>query len=320
MDSKRLRSLLAIAEHGNFGRAAAAIGIAQPSLSRQIALLEEDVGARLLYRNGRGASLTAEGQRLVDAARPLVASLDALPAAIADTEPQGQVVLGVPTFLSTHLAEPIFGTLRARHPRLRVRLVDGFSGFVNQWLLEGRLDMAVLYDSRRSHTISAEPLADEELYLFASREVARNEVLSGSIPAKGHVSFKAASQLKIILPGREHGLRRVLHRAGVRPVPACLLEVDSLTAIRTLVRQGSGWSVLPRAALSVESVSNFEIRPLGDPHLRVRLMLAFSANRPITPALRAMSTFVKDQVVRLQRTKVMSTPLKRDKRERAKNA
>jgi LysR family transcriptional regulator, nitrogen assimilation regulatory protein len=309
MDSKRLRGLVAIAEHGNFARGATAMGLSQPSLSRQIALLETEVGSPLLYRHGRGASLTAAGQRLVEAARPLLVALDALPAALSDTEPQGRVVLGMPTFLSTHLAVPIFGELRARFPRLQVRLVDGFSGFVSQWLLEGRLDMAVIYEARRSPAISAEPLADEELFLVSSPAAAERAVTSGLVPAEGGAPLTAISRLDIILPGREHGLRRALQRAGVRPEPARLLEVDSLAAIRTLVRQGAGWSVLPRAALMAEDHAGMVIRPLGEPAMRARLMLAFSANHPVTPALRALAGFLRNEVAQLQARGIMSAPL-----------
>jgi LysR family nitrogen assimilation transcriptional regulator len=188
-------------------------------------------------------------------------------------------------------------------------LVDGFSGFVSEWLLEGRLDMAVIYEARRSHAISAEPFADEELFLLAAREVAAQAMRSGALPAKGGVPLSAISQLDIILPGREHGLRRALQRAGARPDPTRLLEVDSLAAIRALVRQGSGWSVLPRASLTVEDQAGLAIRPLGEPALRARLMLAFSANRPVTPALRALRTFLKSEVAHLQANQVMSAPL-----------
>ena len=308
MDSKRLRGLLAIAEHGNFGRAATAMGLSQPSLSRQIALLETEVASSLLYRNGRGASLTAEGQRLVDAARPLLWALDALPSAINDTEPQGQVVLGMPTFLSAHLAQPIFGTFKIKYPRLQVKLVDGFSGFVSQWLQEGRLDIAVLYAARRSATISAEPLADEELYLFASRGVADKAVARGIVQEGINAPIEALSHLNIILPGQEHGLRRALQRAGARPDPARLLEVESLAAIRALVRQHAGWSVLPRAGLNMDDDPDLATWPLGDPPMRVRLMLAFSANRPVTPALRAVTNFLKEEVVQLQSRRVMTPP------------
>ncbi|KAA2211598.1 LysR family transcriptional regulator [Pseudoroseomonas oryzae] len=133
MDHTRLRSLLAIAEHGGFGRAAAALGLAQPSLSRQIALLEQEVGRPLLYRHGRGARLTEDGQRLADAARPLLTGLANLASVLEDPVPRGEVVLGVPTFMSVHIAESIFGEFRQRHPQLHIRLVDGFSGFIMAW-------------------------------------------------------------------------------------------------------------------------------------------------------------------------------------------
>jgi LysR family nitrogen assimilation transcriptional regulator len=169
--------------------------------------------------------------------------------------------------------------------------------------------MAVIYEARRSPAISAEPLSDEELFLLSSPEAAERAVSSGLVPARRGAPLAAISQLDIILPGREHGLRRALQRAGVRPDPARLLEVDSLTAIRTLVRQGAGWSVLPRAGLTAEDHAGLVIRPLGEPALRARLMLAFSANRPVTLALRALTGFLKSEVAQLQARGIMSAPL-----------
>ncbi|WP_424136157.1 LysR family transcriptional regulator [Roseomonas chloroacetimidivorans] len=304
MDQTRLRSLLAIAEHGTFSRAASALGLAQPSLSRQIALLEQELGRPLLYRHGRGARLTADGQRLVEAARPLLAAIASLPALLDDDVPRGRVVLGVPTFMSVHLAESIFGSLRRTYPHLQIRLVDGFSGFVNQWLTEGRLDLAILYDSRRSRTISAELLAEEELLLFARSRHA------GDIPAQGPVPVSRLSRLDLILPDRQHGLRRALHAAGARPDLTRLLEVDSLAGIRALVERGIAWSVLPRAGLTRELKDRrYVLRPIGDPPLRAKLMVALSPMRPVTPALRAVLAHLHATVASLQEQTIMSRPV-----------
>ncbi|PHK92912.1 hypothetical protein CR162_21375 [Pseudoroseomonas rhizosphaerae] len=303
MDQTRLRSLLAIAEHGGFGRAAAALGLAQPSLSRQVALLEQEIGRPLLYRHGRGTRLTEDGQRLVDAARPLLAALANLPAVLNDPVPRGQMTLGVPTFMSVHLAESIFGELRLRHPQLHIRLVDGFSGFINQWLTEGRLDVAILYDSQRSRAILAEVLAEEDLLLFARRRRARD------LPGEGPAPVSALARLDLVLPDRQHGLRRALQRAGARPDPALLLEVDSLTAIRALVERGIGWSVLPRAALTREAADRrYILRGLGTPPLRARLMVAVSPARGMTPALRAVMAHLHVMVARLQEQGIMTPP------------
>lgn len=303
MDQTRLRSLIAIAEHGGFSRAAAALGLAQPSLTRQIAALEAECARPLLYRHGRGASLTEDGRRLVEAARPLLAALDALPASLAEAEPHGEVVIGTPTFISAQLAGPLFTTLRTRHPRLTVRLMDGFSGFVNQWLIEGRVDVAVLYDARRSRAIAAEPLAEEILYLFGNRARA------GDLPAGESIAPGALAGLDLILPARAHGLRRALDRAGARPDPARLLEVDSLTAIRALVEQGAGWSVLPQAGLAREALAGQHVlRPIGAPPLRIRVMLAATPARPLTPAARAVMRFLREAVRDLQAQGVMSPP------------
>ncbi len=300
MDQHHLHSLMVIAECGAFSRAATRLGIAQPSLSRQIALLEEQAGTPLLYRHGRGATLTDAGQRLVEAARPVLASLDNLAAVLKDSDtPHGTVALGVPTFMASHLAGPIFRDLRAQHPRIQVRLMDGFSGFVNQWLTEGRVDVAIVYDARRSHSIGADPLLEDTLYLFGRKE--RRKELPDVVQPE------TLLDLDLVLPHRNHGLRRALDLAGAGGDPARVLEVDSLTAIRELVAQNVGWSVLPHAGVRREAADkNFVIRPIGTPPLRVKLMLATAPSRPVTPATHAVLRFLRETVQHLQQQGILS--------------
>jgi LysR family nitrogen assimilation transcriptional regulator len=158
--------------------------------------------------------------------------------------------------------------------------------------------------SRRSRTLSAELLAEEELLLFARSRHAHD------IPALGPVPVSLLSKLDLILPDRQHGLRRILHGAGVRPDLARLLEVDSLTAIRTLVERGIGWSVLPRAGLTRELKDRrYVLRPIGDPPLRARLMVALSPMRPVTPPLRAVLAHLHETVASLQEQTIMSPPV-----------
>jgi LysR family nitrogen assimilation transcriptional regulator len=212
--------------------------------------------------------------------------------------------------MSVHLAGSIFGELRQRYPELHIRLVDGFSGFINQWLTEDRLDIAILYDSQRSRAIMAEVLAEEDLLLFAHRRRARD--LRGEGLEQDPVPVSALAELQLILPDQQHGLRRALHRAGAHPDPALLLEVDSLAAIRTLVEHGLGWSVLPRAALTQEAAKRcYILRDLGAPPLRVRLMVAVSPARGMTRALHAVLAHLNAMVARLQERGIMSTPAAR---------
>jgi LysR family nitrogen assimilation transcriptional regulator len=70
VDLKRLELLIQVAEFGSFSKTSTVLGIAQPALGRQIQKLEEECGVRLLYRHGRGVSLTPEGSILLDRARP----------------------------------------------------------------------------------------------------------------------------------------------------------------------------------------------------------------------------------------------------------
>lgn len=97
------------------------------------------------------------------------------------------------------------------------------------------------------------------------------------------------------------------HRAGDVGDPDRVLEVDSLTALYALVERGIGWSVLPYMALRREAADpRFTVRPLGTPPLLVRLLLATSTSRPVTPATHATMRFLHETVARLKQNRLMS--------------
>jgi LysR family nitrogen assimilation transcriptional regulator len=98
MELRQLESLVAIADSGSFSRAAVALDLAQPSLSRQIAQLESDLGQRLLVRTGRGVVPTAAGEVLLLHARAMLDSARRARDELRDmsASPSGRVIVGMP--------------------------------------------------------------------------------------------------------------------------------------------------------------------------------------------------------------------------------
>ena len=125
MDLHRLRHLIAVAEHGNFGRAAAASYITQPALSRSIQALEAEVGAPLFDRRPTGVEPTDMGRLLLRHARALDAGARDLDREIrlAKGLELGELRIGVGPWGGAALVAPVIGRLHARHPRLRLRVV-----------------------------------------------------------------------------------------------------------------------------------------------------------------------------------------------------
>lgn len=145
MEARHLRYALALAEHRHFGRAAAAVGIAQPPLSKQIAALEREIGARLFDRTPGGVFPTAAGEAFLERARAALAemagaALDAGRAARGET---GRLRLGFIGSALLELLPPLLGRFGREHPDVRLRLHEMSTARSAAALLDGELDVAI---------------------------------------------------------------------------------------------------------------------------------------------------------------------------------
>ncbi len=291
MELRQLRYFIATAEDLSFSRAARRLRLAQPALSQQIKHLEEELEARLFTRNSRGVQLTAAGERLLEQARAIVEQVALLPAAVKDddSEVHGEVRIGLPGTVSEVLAVPLITACRARHPQVRIKVVEAMSGYIRDWLIGGRVDLAVLYSS-------AEAAADG----LAMHEVLTEEVCLFAVPAlippggpDGALPFAALSALQLILPGRAHGLRELVEQAadGAGMSLAVAVEIDSYGQIKELAAQRLGCGLLPRRAVQREAEGGqFDVRRIVDPALKRKIFLVWPDRRPVAPATAAVST------------------------------
>jgi len=293
MDLKRLEYLLQVAEFGSFTKAAAVIGIAQPALGRQVQKLELECGVRLLYRHGRGVTLTPEGETLLERVRPLVRQLheSVLDLREEGADMSGAVTIGMtPTFCGL-IGLRLITTIRNKYPRLQVNVVSAYSGYVHEWLMDARLDLAILHDARRSQQLLVEPLAAAKLSVISSPTI-----LSAADQATHTLPLKRLAGLPLVLPSKNHGLRRTIEfaasRAGIRL--DIRFEMDTLELLTDMVRAGLAHTVLAFPAVQGD-VENGQLlaRQLCDPVVETRLMLAKAANRPLSRALQMVEAEIR---------------------------
>lgn len=285
MDLRRLELLMHVADFGSFSKSAAVLGIAQPALGRQIQKLEEECGARLLYRHGRGVSLTPEGQVLVARAKPLVRQLESIATDLRSEkeEPKGTVILGLTPTVCDLIGLRLLTSLSQKYPKVTVNVVSGYSGYIHEWLVDARLDIAVLHDARRSATVAVDPIGIARLSLVTPPGMEIGKRL------RKNIATRELKGLPLVLPGRNHGLRRTLElaagRAGIEL--EVRYEVDALPLALELVKAGMASTVLARAAykaaLDAGLVSEVHI---DEPTMETRLMVAEASNRPVTRAMR----------------------------------
>jgi LysR family transcriptional regulator, nitrogen assimilation regulatory protein len=282
MDLKQLEYFVRVAELGSFTRAAQALDVAQPALSRQVRLLEVELRQNLLLRNGRGAMPTEAGRLLLEHARGILhqverarEELGRVGGALA-----GRVAIGLPPSLSRALAVPITRAVRQQLPQASVSICEGLSINMQEWLTSGRLDIAVLYNAQPNPDIELTPLLEEALVL-----VKPSPAGLAQDPPPGPIALKDIAQLPLVIPSRPNALRMLVEsemaNLGLRPTVA--LEIDGVAAILDLVADGAGAALLSRNAVgSSARPSAFQMRPVCDPPLRTRLSLATSAQRPST--------------------------------------
>ncbi len=148
MDLRQLESFATVADCGSVSRAATALHLSQPSISRQLSLLEADLGQRLFERHGRGVRLTPAGQALLVHARTLLEGARQARRQLMDMneEPSGRVVVGLPHRVATGLCVPLVERFRQKLPNAMISISEGLSLSLREDLLQGRIDLALLFD------------------------------------------------------------------------------------------------------------------------------------------------------------------------------
>lgn len=287
MDLKQLTYFVRVAELGSFTRAADTLQIAQPALSRQVRLLEVELRQALLVRNGRGALPTEAGQILLEHARGILHQVERAQQALAQLRGAcaGRVAIGLPPTLAKTLAVPLTRAFREHLPQAQCSIIEGLSATMQDHLIHGRLDLAVLYNAAALPDLDLQPLGDETLMLVQARHPGLPEA-----PPPAPISAAELATLPLVIPSRPNAIRMhvesLLAASGYRPTIA--LEIDGVSAILDLVAEGMGYAVLSRNAVeSSIRPSAYCMRTICTPPWRIRLSLASSAQRPTTPTQRA---------------------------------
>jgi DNA-binding transcriptional LysR family regulator len=158
-DARRLQVLRAIAEHRSFRRAAEALTLTQPAVSRQLATLEAEVGVRLVERGPRHVSLTPAGAALVEEAGTILPAIEAAARRMTGfAAPDGGAVRigAVPSALATFVPAALTA-LRERRPRVDIEVEEGWSTDLVRLTASGDLDLAVVSGTSGGDTLLREP-------------------------------------------------------------------------------------------------------------------------------------------------------------------
>jgi LysR family transcriptional regulator, nitrogen assimilation regulatory protein len=291
---RELRHFAIVARSGSFRRAAQELQSSQPTLSHQIRKLEDALGTRLLVRHARGVTLTPSGSCLLDRLDTVMHLLAAPLQQEGEKVAAGTVSLAMPAEVAPLLVPPLIAAFHQRWPAVTLDVKEAASGTLEAWLLNGRIDIALVQDPPELDELGLVPLLSENLGLVAAP---RSRLGDSDAP----VRLRELAEHKLILPRAQHWIARHLTSAafqrGVRVEP--VFQVDSLALIKEMVRSLLGCTVLPCMAVRDELArGTLVFRPIEQPTLCATHAIAFRQTTT-APQLRGFVDVVRDVVMAL---------------------
>lgn len=299
MDLRQLRYVVGISEAGSVLAASRSLHVAQPALSHHVATLERELGVSLFVRSHRGMTLTAAGRTFVEHARVVLQDLERVRASVREVggEVRGRVVLGLPTTVALIATLPILQAVRKRHPGIQLKLIESHSGFLGEWLQSGRLDVSFLFAGSGRAGVDERALLEERLVFVSG---------SRSPATASRLSLRSVCQHPLVLPAKDHGLRRIVDEACAREglEPTVVAEIDSLPNIKRAVEAGIAATILSPGAVSDEvKAGRLKTATIAHPLMLRRVVCATSLTRPTGAAAEAIISVAREVMQDMVRTK-----------------
>ena len=303
MEIRRLSYFVRIAEDGSLTKAAGILRVAQSALSRQMRLLEEELGVALFSRTARGMRLTDEGEYLQSAVSgPLrevelaLQNIRSLP-----TQVEANFAVGMPPSLADILARPLALGLARTFPNMEFRLIEGPTGGLVDWLNRGMVDFALLEETARNDQIQERNLISLPLALAGLPD--------GRLPLGKTVTLDAALKLPLILPSHHMGVRGAVNDAIARTGAKANIcfQADASRLARDLAKEGMGYAVLPECYFQQElSDGSLCAWPIVDPPLVIVISLA---SRKGHQTSRRQVSAVETAIAAMTRDKLGASPM-----------
>lgn len=243
MELRSLHYFVRIAELGSISRASAHLQIAQPALTRHVQRLEDELDAALFTRANRGVRLTEAGQKLLDSAQRILRDVERAGDEIRahKAHPSGKIILGVTPPLCPVVVPELFARMHEHYPLIELKVVHAGTLRLEEFIIGGLVDLALMAEISRSRLIALTRLAEEEMVLV-TRPGARSP---------GVVAVEELNRTPLILgDGMRASLEVLLAGRGIA------LRVDTELSdhetIRLMVQQGVGASILPFSSVHRE--------------------------------------------------------------------
>ena len=284
MDLRQLRYFVALATQQHYGKAAAVLHVTQPALSRQIRLLEEELGVQLFERHARGAAPTDEAHLLLERAVFLLRYAEQIKADLLarQSAPRGPVAIGLSPGLAQQLTVMLTQAVRQALPDVRLRFIEGFAPSLQDMLAQGQVDIALLVDPIDRSNVVSKPLLDEQICLIGTPDDPR---VGKTLMRIGDLAGVPLVMTGLVKSGVRLKLEDAAARAKIELVP--VVEVETAEVARRLVLDGVGLTVHFAAAVK-DDIEAGRLRAVPIEGLALHRAIARAADRPLSRATEAV--------------------------------
>jgi LysR family nitrogen assimilation transcriptional regulator len=295
----RLRYFLRIADEGSISQAASVLGIAQPALSRQIRLLEEDLGVKLFHRTARGVELTDVGERLRATTSAPLHQLELAMRYVGSplARVERGLHLGFPPTVAGILAVPLLDSLGTAFPKVHFHITIADTDRLVEGMLKGEVDIAII-DPMPDNRLIYRDLLVEDLLVVGGCD--------SDLDPNHPITFAELADLALVLPASATGIRTIIEHTALRM--QIKLEsrfvTDSLEVTKNLLHAGRGHSILPLSACAPE-IENGRLRyaPVREPSLTQRFVLAVTSQLELPTGFATRATeIIREEAIGLIRS------------------
>lgn len=289
METRRLQAFIRMVDTGSLTRAAKVLNIAQPALSQQVAALEAHFGVALLTRGRQGVEPTPAGRTLYRHAQIILKQLEQTEIDVKLTSDQvsGSVHVGLPLSAAAILSVPLLRATNLRYPNVKLAFADGLPGnLLNEFAMNGRLDIALLPGNVSARGVDAQPLLTERLALVSSPELAIGA-------SDGPISLVELEGHPILLPHPGNRVRDAVDTAfaSIGLQPNVVGEMDSVFSLCAAAAANLGSAIVPLAAAR-QAGYDLSIRPVVDPEIERPIYLAVAKGVPLSSAAQAIKSLI----------------------------
>lgn len=294
MELRQIRYFIHVAKLKSVSKAARSLNMAQPALSRHIHALEFHLRTKLLIRTPRGVVPTEAGIKLATLGESLLGLVDQIREEVEASPEQiaGNVVIGMPPSVSVMLAPPVIDHCQQHYPEISLRITEGLSIFLEEWLNQGKIDIGVMTRPSEVSNIDCTALVREQMVLIGSPQQLPTDKTEVRLSELAALPFVMADGFRKLIDPWTERLDIKLNY---------VIEVDSAVLIKELVSRGLAFSIAPYGFVHKDVLNgDLGVLPLVDPPITRDLVLANNPRVPLSPAVKMVRQVIADYAVKME--------------------